>query len=82
MNLRLDHGAALHLAVSEGSLTIANILLRAGTNVNGVNIKNQTVLMVAAMRSRLGCVKLLPQAGAEVRKRDKLLRFTLFTAAL
>ena len=68
MNLSLDHGAALHVAVSEGSLTIVHILLRAGANVNGVNIKNQTALMVAVMRGRLGCVKLLLQAGAEVRR--------------
>ena len=68
VNLSLDHGAALHVAVSEGSLTIVNILLRAGANVNVVDLDYQTALMVAVMKGNLGCVKLLFQAGAEVRR--------------
>ena len=71
VNLSLDHGAALHAAVSVGSLKIANIFLRAGANVNVVDLDNQTALMVAFMRGNLGCVKLLLQAGAEVRRSDK-----------
>ena len=68
VNLSLDRGAALHAAVSVGSLKIANILLRAGANVNVVDLDNQTALMVAVMRGNRGCVKLLLQAGAEVRR--------------
>ena len=58
---------SLIAAVSTAHEQCMKILLQAGADVNALNSRNETALMQAAFGNRLDFIKLLFQAGAEVR---------------
>ena len=61
---------ALHYTAMQGLVSCFDLLLRAGADVNALNTKDKSSLMFAADNNTLDSVRLLLQAGAEVRITD------------
>ena len=72
VNVCSDSGTALHNAARREYLSCIHWLLWAGADVNALDTNSQSPLMLAAGDKSLLSVKLLLQAGAEVRLTDKV----------
>ncbi|GFO11390.1 ankyrin repeat and socs box protein 1-like [Plakobranchus ocellatus] len=54
----------VRLAATGGHETCLNLLIKAGADINIVDVKGQTPLFVAVKNRRLGCARLLLESGA------------------
>ncbi len=72
-NLRSNGTRPLHEAVfgDWGSPTSVRVLLRNGADVNALDERGQTALMIAAQHGEFECVRLLLEAGADRELKDK-----------
>uniref|UniRef100_A0A3B3VPW9 Ankyrin repeat and SOCS box containing 2a, tandem duplicate 2 n=1 Tax=Poecilia latipinna TaxID=48699 RepID=A0A3B3VPW9_9TELE len=77
-----DQGwVALHEAAFYGQLQCVRILLRADpSSVNICTLKNETALLLAAVRGNASCVEFLLKHGANVNTANKLRETPLFVA--
>ena len=72
VNICSDSGTALHYATRLGYSSCIHWLVQAGADVNYLNWNSRSPLMLAACNKLLDSVKLLLQAGAEVRLTDRV----------
>ena len=72
VNFCSDSGTALHNVARLGYSSCIDLFLQAGADVNSLDTNSQSPLMLAASNKSLLSVKLLLQAGAEVRLTDKV----------
>ncbi len=63
---KYGYGSALHLAVREGRLKIAQLLLKRGAQVDVLDPDDFTPLHNAAWNGNLDMIKLLLEAGADI----------------
>ncbi|XP_071132129.1 transient receptor potential cation channel subfamily A member 1-like isoform X2 [Mytilus edulis] len=77
-----EGNTALHLAVTNNKLQVAQSLLERGSNVNGMNNCNQTPLSIAANNGDIQMVELLLRYKADVNVLDKDLMTPCHRAAL
>ncbi|CAG2217454.1 ANKTM1 [Mytilus edulis] len=77
-----EGNTALHLAVTNNKLQVAQSLLERGSNVNGMNNCNQTPLSIAANNGDIQMVELLLKHKADVNVLDKDLMTPCHRAAL
>ncbi|XP_063445615.1 transient receptor potential cation channel subfamily A member 1-like [Mytilus trossulus] len=77
-----EGNTALHLAVTNNKLQVAQSLLERGSNVNSLNNCNQTPLSIAANNGDIQMVELLLKYKADVNVLDKDLMTPCHRAAL
>ena len=63
---RIASGTPLHIAVENGHLNVAELLLNAGANISAKDNLSQTPLHDACLTNNLGIAKLLVDAGADL----------------
>ena len=66
-----DNKTALHIGSERGHLDIVEMLLNAGTNIDEVDKKQFTPLMLAVRSGKLHVVYYLVEAGADITKQDR-----------
>ena len=75
-----DKNTPLHLAIDEGHLEAAVLLLDRGADIEAVNYKSETPLHIAAHDGNAAAVKLLLNHGADLTKREMRHRIPLYLA--
>jgi ankyrin repeat protein len=76
-----DRGTFLHLAVETGNLAMVQILISNGADVNALDIRYETPLMVAAANNHLTIAQELLSQGADPEMRD-IVTFTAMAIAV
>ena len=75
-----DMNTPLHLAVDEGHLEAASLLIEKGADINVANYRKETPLHIAANEGRADLTRLLLDSGSDIDLRNMHDRIPLFLA--